>query len=103
MTRIVTTDEGEIRCTEFTSFSKLDIDSLEPRYRAWPDCVMLNAAVSAKYSRNSRKGSGEFFYRVESGPRNFPKPQANDRVGGHLGTLWRWTSRPISDKEESLT
>jgi hypothetical protein len=28
-----TTDDGKMRCMEFTSFSKLDTDSLEPRYR----------------------------------------------------------------------
>jgi hypothetical protein len=33
MTRIVTTGDRRIRCTDFTSFSKLDFDSLEPRYR----------------------------------------------------------------------
>jgi len=56
-----------------------------------PDSLIVKCrGIREIFPQLQENVSREFFYRVE-GPRNFPKPQANHRVGGHLGTLWRWT------------
>ena len=63
---------------------------------------MLNAAGFAKYSHNSRKTSPNFFDRVQSGPRNFQEPRANDRVSTHFGRTSAPDASPFWPREEHL-
>src|ERR1700690_1065429 len=75
MTRKGTIDDGKMRCTEFTSFSRLDFDSQEPRYRVARLRNVKCRGVGEIFPQ-LKNNSRNFFDRVESGPRNFPKPQA---------------------------